>query len=173
MTLHNSPANGLGVGIAPSHTDMQKAPRTFVANDGRVTLKNVYRGAAAEPPAALDQHIVPHSIVWSFAQQVAAIPLGDRLTVCTNCPGRLTWCVDGGEEQSAPLVAAGGVMAAAQRHHVTLGPFPPAVRIVRFRFHCAHEGCDCRDVCCRRDEQAVQVRRPRAAGKVRTKRDPR
>jgi hypothetical protein len=124
----------------------------------RTHLKNVYRGLGAAPPAELDRHIVPHAVVWSFARQVAAIQPGDRLTVRTNCPGRLTWCVDGGEEQSAPLVPAGGVMAGVQRHHVTLGPFPPTANIVRFRFHCGHQGCDCHDACCRGDEHVLEIR---------------
>ncbi|MFQ6059087.1 MAG: hypothetical protein ACE5MB_09460 [Anaerolineae bacterium] len=114
----------------------------------RTHLKNVYRGLGVESPAALDRHIVPHAVVWTFTQQVARIQAGDRLTVRTNCPGVLTWQLDGGEPQTAEMVPTGGVMAGVQRYHLTLGPFPPEAREVRFTFRCTHPGCDCRDVCC-------------------------
>jgi len=144
----------------------------------RTHLKNVYRGLNEPPPVELERHIVPHAVVWSFSQPVATIQPGDRLTVRTNCPGRLAWQVDGGEQQSAPLVPAGGVMAGVQRHHLTLGPFPATAHEVRFRFHCGHAGCDCRDVCCRGDEHAVRIAQPaggakpsRSAGEAITLRD--
>jgi alpha-amylase/alpha-mannosidase (GH57 family) len=126
----------------------------------RTHLRNVYRGLDVEPPPELDRHIVPHAVIWTFARRVGAVQPGDRLTVRTNCPGRLTWQLDGGEPQSAPLVPAGGVMAGVQRHHLTLGPFPEATTLIRFRFHCTHPGCDCRDVCCRGDEYGVRIERP-------------
>ncbi|HEY66139.1 MAG TPA: hypothetical protein G4O02_16385 [Caldilineae bacterium] len=124
----------------------------------RIHLKNVYRGLGAEPPAILDRHIVPHAVVWAFARQVPRIQRGDRLTIRTNCPGILTWRLDDGEPQTAEMVPAGGVMAGIQRYHLTLGPFPPEVREIRFVFHCAHPGCDCRDLCCEPREYVVRSR---------------
>lgn len=126
----------------------------------RMHVKNIYRSLGLEPPPDLDRHIVPHAVLWTFARRVGAVQPGDRLTIRTNCPGKLTWQLDGGEVQSAPLLPAGGVMAGVQRHHLTLGPFPEAAKLVQFRFHCTHPGCDCRDVCCRGDEYTVCVERP-------------
>ena len=123
----------------------------------RTHLKNVYRSLRAEPPTELDRHIVPHAVVWTFTQQAARIQRGDRLTVRTNCPGVLTWWLDSGKPQTAEMVSAGGVMAGVQRYHLTLGPFTPKVREVRFRFRCTHPACDCRDVCCELREYAVRI----------------
>jgi len=123
----------------------------------RTHLKNVYRGLGAAPPAELDRHIVPHAVVWTFAQQTSRIQHGDRLTVRTNCPGILTWQLDDGELQTAEMVPAGGVMAGIQRYHLTLGPFPPQAREVRLTFRCTHLGCDCQDICCDPQEYAVRI----------------
>jgi hypothetical protein len=123
----------------------------------RTHLRNVYRGMGVEPPAELDRHIVPRAVVWSFTQQTAWLQPGDRLTVRTNCPGMLTWQLDGGEPQAANLLPAGGVMAGVQRYHLTLGPFPPAVRDVRFQFRCTQRDCDGRDICCKPDEYVVRI----------------
>ncbi|MFQ6102646.1 MAG: hypothetical protein ACE5OS_15655, partial [Anaerolineae bacterium] len=123
----------------------------------RTHLKNVYRGLGVKPPAELDRHIVPHAVLWTFARQVSRVQQGDRLTVRANCPGVLTWRLDDGEPQTAEMVLAGGVMAGVQRYHLTLGPFPPQVREVRFTFRCTHPGCDCRDVCCDPREYVVRI----------------
>jgi alpha-amylase/alpha-mannosidase (GH57 family) len=123
----------------------------------RTHLKNVYRGLEADPPAELDRHIVPHAVVWTFAQQVPRIQRGDRLTVRTNCPGVLTWRLDDGETQTAEMVPAGGVMAGVKRHHLTLGPFSEGVYEIRFRFRCTHRGCDCRNACCEPREYRVAI----------------
>lgn len=123
----------------------------------RTHLKNVYRALRAEPPAELDRHIVPHAVVWTFARQVREVSFGDLLTVNTNCPGELTWRLDGGEARTAALAPAGGVMAGVSRYHLTLGPFPPEAREVRFRFRCTHPGCDGRDICCEPTERIVAI----------------
>ncbi len=123
----------------------------------RVHLKNVYRGLGVEPPTELDQNIVPHAVVWTFTQQADRIQRGDRLKAQTNCPGILTWQVDGGDPQSAPLAPVGGVMAGVQRYDLTLGPFAPEAREVRFRFRCTHRNCDGTNVCCKEDEHVVFI----------------
>lgn len=123
----------------------------------RLHLKNVYRGLNAEPPAALDQPIVTHPILWTFTQPVQRVQAGGRLTVRTNCPGVLTWQVDDGETRSSPLVPAGGAMAGAQHHHMALGPFPTSAREVRFRFRCTHPGCPGDDVCCSQEDHIVEI----------------
>ncbi|HJZ10966.1 MAG TPA: hypothetical protein VJ521_02370, partial [Acidobacteriota bacterium] len=125
----------------------------------RTHLKNVYRSLGVQPPAVLDQHIVPHVVLWTFTQQISQIQPGDRLTIRTNCPGVLSLQTDGTEIQRVELQAVGGVMAGLKRYFVTLGPFPPDSREVRFRFHCLCSGCDCsKDVCCRADEHVIQIK---------------
>jgi alpha-amylase/alpha-mannosidase (GH57 family) len=123
----------------------------------RIHLRNVYRGLGVEPPPELERHIVSHAVLWTFTQQTTWVQAGDRLTVRTNCPGRLTWQIGDGEPQTAELLPAGGVMAGIQRYHLTLGTFPAEAGQVRFRFHCTQRGCDGRDICCKPDEYAVRI----------------
>ena len=123
----------------------------------RTHLRNVYRGLGVEPPAELDRHIVARAVLWTFTQQVGWMQPGDRLTVRTNCPGMLTWQIDGGEPQAVALLPAGGVMAGVQRYHLTLGPVPAEAGEVRFRFRCTQRGCDGRDICCKPDDYVVRI----------------
>jgi alpha-amylase/alpha-mannosidase (GH57 family) len=74
----------------------------------RLHLSNVYRALGAEPPVALERHIVPRTVLWTFAQQVCTVQRSDRVTVQTNCPGVLTWRLDDGEPRSATLEPTGG-----------------------------------------------------------------
>ena len=123
----------------------------------RVHLKNIYRSLDAVPPANLDHNIVPNAVTWTFTQQIDHIQTSGRLKIRTNCPGILTWQVDGGEPQSAPLVPAGGVMAGVQRYDLIIGPFTPGLREIRFRFRCTHRVCDGTNVCCKPDEHRVLI----------------
>ena len=123
----------------------------------RAHLENVYRGLGVDRPAQLEQHIVPRSVIWTFARPIDQIQPGDRLTVRTNCPGVLTWRCDSGEPQTSRLSPAGGVIARTQRHHLTLGPFPPETHEVRFLFQCTHADCDGQRICCKPDEHFVRV----------------
>ncbi len=123
----------------------------------RMHLKNIYHGLSVEPPAELDRNIVPHAVVWTFVQPATQIQPGDRLTVRTNCPGILTWQLDGSDPQVAELTPAGGVMAGVQRYHLTLGPFTSQTHEVRFRFRCTHRNCDGTNVCCKQDEHVVRI----------------
>lgn len=123
----------------------------------RTHIKNIYKNAGVEPPADVHRHIVPHSVLWTFTNQVNQIQQGDRLTVRTNCPGLLTWELDGGQSQTAEMVPAGGVMAGVQRYHLTLGPFPTGLRELRFRFRCTSRGCDGKDICCNLGEYRVEI----------------
>jgi alpha-amylase/alpha-mannosidase (GH57 family) len=128
----------------------------------RTHLKNVYRGVGVAPPPDLERHIVPHAVVWTFALPISSVDARDRLTVLTNCPGKLTWRIDDGELRTAELAAVGGVMGGVHRRQLTLGPFGVEARLVRFRFQCTHPGCDCKDACCSGGEWEVQVRPARA-----------
>jgi hypothetical protein len=77
--------------------------------------------------------------------------------VRTNCPGILTWQVDGGELQTSYLAAAGGVMAGISHYFLTFDPFAPDARTVWFTFRCTHPNCDGSKVCCQQEEHAVQI----------------
>jgi alpha-amylase/alpha-mannosidase (GH57 family) len=135
-------------------------------NDGefdelfRVHVGNVYRSLGIKPPPELEGHIVPHTVVWSFAKQVSHIQRGSRLTVRTNCSGVLTWQFDRDEPRAAEMVAAGGVMAGVRRYHLTLGPFPDGVSEIRFRFRCACPPCDCHDMCRQSEQYVIRTMSP-------------
>ncbi|MBY0247480.1 MAG: hypothetical protein K2Q17_07420 [Nitrospiraceae bacterium] len=121
-------------------------------------LKTVYRAVGRKPPAALDQAIVPHTLLWTFTRPIASIRPEDRLTIRTNCAGRVIWTTDPDEPwRTEEMIPAGGVMAAMHRYGVTLGPFPSSVRAVAFRFQCARPGCCGTDLCCRGEGQRVEV----------------
>lgn len=126
----------------------------------RTHLRNVYRGLGQPSPAELDSHIVPHHARWTFTEPVGRMQPGDRLTVRTNCPGVLAWRAGDGPLREDALAPTGGVMAGARRYHLTLGPFSPDVPAIRFRFRCTQPGCDGRDICCSREEHAVEIADP-------------
>jgi len=123
----------------------------------RLHLKNVYRALGADPPPALHENIVPHTVVWRFTRPAKSVQPRDRLTVRTNCPGVITWHLDDGQPQSSNLAPVGGVMAGVQRFQLNLGPFPPAARAVRFSFHCTQRDCQGTDICCQSDEHTVLI----------------
>lgn len=121
-------------------------------------LKTVYRAVGRKPPGALDQAIVPHTLIWTFARPIVSIRPKDRLTIRTNCPGRVIWRTDPDEPwRTEEMIPAGGVMAAIHRFGVTLGPFTPATRQIEFRFQCAHPACCGSDPCCRFKLRRIEV----------------
>jgi hypothetical protein len=119
-------------------------------------LASVHRAIGGEPPVELARHIVPPRAIWSFSRPLAAIPDGAVLVVRTNCPGRLVWHVDDRPLLVTGLEALTGVLAGAQRHEVTLGPFNAGERI-RFRFECARQPGGCGQACCSLGEQTILV----------------
>ena len=123
----------------------------------RLHLKNVYLSLASEPPAALDWHIVPTVARWTFTRPISSMQPGDRLTIRTNCPGTLTWWLDGAEPLIAEMQPVGGVLAGARRYQMTLGPFSKEAGTVHFRFQCTHPGCTGEDLCCAGIEQQVLI----------------
>jgi len=127
----------------------------------RAHLAEAYRSLGATVPRWLEDHLVPRAVTWTFAQPVDVIQPGDRLVVRTNCPGTLTWRAGDRPAETVSLAPVGGVMAGVGRCQITLGPFDEAVRVVRFRFRCAHPACDHRDRCCRGEEHAVGITEPR------------
>lgn len=121
-------------------------------------VKAIYRALRRTPPAGLDEAIVPHALIWTFARPIRSIHGGDRFSIRTNCPGELTWKTDREEQwTTGELIPAGGVMAAVQRFGLTLGPFAPSVEWLEFRFRCSHPGCCGTDPCCRAERQRVAI----------------
>lgn len=121
----------------------------------RTHLKNVYRELGQDVPEELERHFVRRTAVWTFADPLRALRPGDRLTVQTNCPGQLTWWLEGAEPQQADLAPVGGVMAGLRRYRLTLGPL--AGGRLFFRFRCTHPECPHQDPCCREELQTLEV----------------
>jgi alpha-amylase/alpha-mannosidase (GH57 family) len=127
----------------------------------RAHLRGVYEALTLETPALLDEFIVEHPVVWTFTHPVMTIRRRDKLTIRTNCEGRVHYQLDDSPEHAAALVPVGGVMAGTRRFQVTLGPFPaPTTRLV-FRFHCEHPGCQHESICCLSEPQEVTFDRTR------------
>ncbi|MGE0823484.1 MAG: hypothetical protein AB7G75_24335 [Candidatus Binatia bacterium] len=125
----------------------------------RTHLKSVYRALQQPPPAELDQHIVPRTVVWSFTRPVPVIAVGDSLTIRTHCPGQLRWWTDiEPTSQSMPLKPRGGVMAGQRAYSITVGPFDSGVTEVKFVFSCSGTRCNRTALCCRGEMQRVTVR---------------
>lgn len=134
-------------------------------------LKAVYKALRRKPPTLLDEAIVPHAFVWTFARPIRSVFVGDRLSIRTNCPGELAWKTDQDEQwTTCEMIAAGGVMAGVHQFSLTLGPFLPSVRLIEFQFRCLHPHCCGTDPCCRAGLQCVAVIGNQAEGRGRTSR---
>ncbi|HEU5056587.1 MAG TPA: glycoside hydrolase family 57 protein, partial [Kofleriaceae bacterium] len=105
-------------------------------------LASVHRAIGEEPPVELSRRLVPPRALWSFGRPLAAIPDGAVLAIRTNCPGRVAWRVDDHPVVTSALEPLTGILAGAQRHEVTLGPFSAGEQI-RFRFECARRPGGC------------------------------
>src|ERR1051326_7246667 len=123
----------------------------------RAHLKNAFKAMKMRAPSSIDDHIMPHSITWTFANQVKQMRRGDRLSVVTNCPGILTWSLDDLQETSHALDLVGGAMAGLQQYHLRLGPFSDDSKQLSFRFRCTHDKCDCREICCEERILMIQI----------------
>lgn len=123
----------------------------------RKHLKNVYYLLGYDLPHNLNDHIVPHTIVWRHAKPVQKIQSHDLLTILTNCPGILKWKLTGSSYVSEPLKPVGGVMAGIQRYSINLGPFTDLKGQLYFVFECTYPGCDKTDICCDRKEYYVNI----------------
>jgi alpha-amylase/alpha-mannosidase (GH57 family) len=127
----------------------------------RTHLKSVYRLLQQPPPAELDRHIVPRTVVWSFTRPLPEISVSDSLTIRTNCPGTLRWWTDVDPTvRTLPLKPRGGIMAGQRAYSVTLGPFLSQEAEVMFAFLCDGCRCDRTALCCRGEEQRVTVLQP-------------
>jgi alpha-amylase/alpha-mannosidase (GH57 family) len=123
----------------------------------RMHLSSALRLAGQAPLPELAVYIVPHAVLWTFAEQTEVVGHDDRLVFRTNCPGLLEWWIDG-SHQREPLLPVGGVLAGAHRYERTLGPFEPTAREVVLRFECRHTNCRGGDVCCWGRAYHVQLR---------------
>ena len=126
----------------------------------RTHLRAVYSGVGLPPPPELDDHIVPHLAVFTFTGAFPRVQHGDRLAVRTHCPGRLSWRLDGGEEETVRLSLCTS-RTGPIRHQAILGPFPLGMRRLGLRFHCEHLECDGMGPCCRGEEIVIPIHRPR------------
>ncbi len=124
----------------------------------RMHLANAMTLSRRIPPTAVRQHIVPRSAVWSFTRPIDELSPGDLLVVRTNCPGTLTWWLDGAE-QSRRLVAAGGAAAGVRRYELSVGSLDRSSHI-DFRFSCDHDGCPASGLCCRGGVHRVRALLP-------------
>jgi alpha-amylase/alpha-mannosidase (GH57 family) len=124
----------------------------------RTHVKQIYRGLGRRVPRHLSQPLVPRIVVWSFEHPFGEIERSDRLAIQTHCRGVLMWAVDDTEvPQRAELTAVGGVMAGIRRYRLTLGPFPPGVKQIRFAFRCAEQGCSGDRLCCAQQWHTVRI----------------
>jgi alpha-amylase/alpha-mannosidase (GH57 family) len=115
----------------------------------RTHLKSAYAAIGKIAPSILDRHITPHSVTWTFSNQITSAQSADRITIRTNCPGVLLWHLDDlMETYQQPLNPAGGAMAAVQFYQLTIGPFALASKRITFHFQCTHEPCSCKEICC-------------------------
>ena len=131
----------------------------------RTHLKAVYAALELDAPDALDDFIVAHPVVWTFTHPLEAIRRTDQLTIRTNCPGRLTYCVDQMPTETRALTAVGGVMAGARRFQITVGPFPASAQRLEFSFRCEHPGCAGGGPCCAGEPQTIAFGRKRTAAR--------
>jgi len=127
----------------------------------RAHLRRAYHALDLEAPDSLEDFIVAHPVVWTFTHPVSTIRRRDRVSIRTNCPGRLTYRIDDSLDRVETLVAVGGVMAGARRFQVTLGPFPASAQRLTFRFSCEHQGCTHESPCCLSGPQEITVDRSR------------
>lgn len=123
----------------------------------RAHLRNVYLGLGLEPPAHLEEPIVPRRVLWRWLQPAPKLVPGDRLTVQTHSPGVLRWGLDGEPAWEMALTPVGGVMAGVQRFEGTLGPLPPGTTTLHVQFRCTHPACDGQALCCRAPRQRLRV----------------
>lgn len=118
-------------------------------------VARAYQLAGRKVPDALGRGLAPPAAVWTFTRKLASIPRDRTLVIRTNCPGTVTWRLDGGEATRTLLRPTGGVLAGARRQQAAIGPFP-AGRAVHFRFRCDPTECRCANGCIP-DEQIVAI----------------
>ncbi|CAN5750922.1 hypothetical protein BH09VER1_BH09VER1_12100 [soil metagenome] len=127
----------------------------------RQHLRSAYSLAGMNPPAELDQSIVPRVETWTFSNQRKSISRHDRLRIKAGCPGLLSWSTNGWKDvQKIALSPSGGVMAGLNTYTTTLGPFDEAAHALEFSFECqCAPVCHCApdDLCCNRHRYIVAI----------------
>ena len=123
----------------------------------RAHLQTVYHAIDQSPPAILDEHLMAHAVIWRFTHPLTHLQVGDRLTIRTNCPGRVEWWLDGGTATIVNAQPVGGAMAGVRRYHAILGPFTDVGRSLHFRFYCTDPVCDGSGPCCKKAEITLPI----------------
>ncbi len=124
----------------------------------RMHLKNACRLSGLRPPGSLDENLVPHWVIWTFACPARAVQRGDWLVVRTHCPGFVEWRAAPNQPwKRVELSSTAGAVGGSGRHSAVLGPVPENSLQVEFRFHCTHVGCSGTDPCCQLGSERVPV----------------
>jgi hypothetical protein len=105
----------------------------------RMHLRNIYRSLRADPPASLDEAIVPHVHVWDYGTPGSWAPPGFQVAVRTRAPGTLTIRPNGGPAHALELTPVGGVMSGTTHYQVNLGVPAPGTRFFEIDFDGAHD----------------------------------
>ena len=121
----------------------------------RTHLKAVYRLLNQPVPLELSVPLVARKLTWSLSAPIRRAFVGDRLSIQTNCPGRVNWWMSTGESGWIELRRAGGVLAGQSHHSADVGPLGAGT--LHFIIHCS--GCTCpeRCPCCTGREHTVEV----------------
>jgi alpha-amylase/alpha-mannosidase (GH57 family) len=126
----------------------------------RMHVANAYRAAGLEPSPEVRRRIVPKAVLWTLSERPERVQSGDVVVVRTNCPGVLTWQIDGRVPESRELAPAGGAMGGGVRHYqLALDPLPPGAEMLRVHFRCTRADCKRDNAACGGDEQVISVTR--------------
>ncbi len=105
----------------------------------RMHLRNIYRGLKVDPPAKLEEAIVPHLYVWDYGAPGCWVPPGHEVAVRTRAPGSLSIRVDGEPPRIIALQPVGGVMSGTTHYQAHLGAPGPNTRLFEIDFDGPHE----------------------------------
>lgn len=121
-------------------------------------VANAYRAARLALPVEVERRIVSKVVLWTLSERPERVQIGDVVLVSANCPGVLTWRIDGHAPESRELAPAGGAMGGGVRHYqLALDALAPGAEVLRVRFRCTRAGCARQNPACRGDEQVVRI----------------
>lgn len=124
----------------------------------RMHVANAYRAAGLEPSPEVARRIVAKAVTWTLSEPPERVQVGDLVVVRVNCPGVLTWQVDGRAPQSRELAPAGGAMGGGVRHYqLSLDVLPPGAEVLRVRFRCTRGACKRKNPVCGGDEHVIRI----------------
>lgn len=123
----------------------------------RCHLRSAYRTMGTPPPPWLGARLVPHRVLWTVTQPVAAIQPNERLSIRTTCPGTITWWTNTKPQVRQVLEAVGGVMGGAHHYEVTVGPVDAADGEIHFRLYCKNPSREVHAEYCSDEERMVRI----------------